>query len=128
MRNHTDRRKSGPYRARNGMILGVCKGIAGHLGFSVFWMRVIVVAIFIFTGIWPIAGLYLLAALVMKPEPVLPFETEADEEFYNSFTSSRHMALQRLKRTFDRLDRRIRRMEGIVTDREYDWERRLNNQ
>lgn len=126
MRNHTDRRRSGLYRARNGMILGVCKGIAEHLGFSVFWMRVIVVAIFIFTGIWPIAGLYLLAALVMKPEPVLPFETEAEEEFYNSFTSSRHMALQRLKRTFDRLDRRIRRMEGIVTDREYDWERRFN--
>lgn len=126
MRHHTDRRRSGLYRARNGMILGVCKGIAEHLGFSVFWMRVIVVAIFIFTGIWPIAGLYLLAALVMKPEPVLPFETEAEEEFYNSFTSSRHMALQRLKRTFDRLDRRIRRMEGIVTDREYDWERRFN--
>jgi phage shock protein C len=115
-----------PYRARNGIIFGVCKGIARHLDFSVFWFRVIVVLITVLTGLWPVVGLYLVAALLMKPEPVLPLETDEDAEFYSSFTSSRHMALMRLKRTFDRLDRRIQRMEGIVTDREYDWDRRLN--
>jgi phage shock protein C len=36
------------------------------------------------------------------------------------------MALHRLKRTYDNLDRRIQRMESIVTSREYDWDRRLN--
>jgi len=35
------------------------------------------------------------------------------------------MALHRLKRTFDNLDRRIQRIESIVTARDYDWERRL---
>jgi phage shock protein C len=34
--------------------------------------------------------------------------------------------LHRLKRTYDNLDRRIQRMEHIVTSREYDWDRRLN--
>jgi phage shock protein C len=116
----------GPYRARDGVIFGVCKGIARHLDFSVFWMRVIVAAIAVFTGFWPMVGLYLIAALIMKPEPVIPFQTEGDEEFYNSFTSSRQMALHRLKRTYDRLERRIRRMEAIVTDREFDWDRRFN--
>jgi phage shock protein C len=62
----------------------------------------------------------------MKPEPVLPLETEAEQEFYNSYATSRSMALHRLRRTFDQLDRRIRRIESIVTSREYDWERRLN--
>ncbi len=119
-------RRSGPYRARNGMVFGVCKGLADHLDASVFWLRVIVVVLSVFTGLWPLPILYLVAALVMKPEPVVPFETEAEEEFYTSFTSSRAMALHRLKRTFDRLDRRIRRMEGIVTDKEYDWDRRFN--
>jgi phage shock protein C len=104
----------------------VCKGIAQHLGFSVFWMRVIVAAITVCTGIWPMLGLYLIAALIMKPEPVIPFQTEGDEEFYNSFTSSRQMAVHRLKRTYDRLERRIRRMEAIVTDQEFDWDRRFN--
>ncbi len=125
-RSHSERRRGGLYRARDGMIFGVCKGLARYFSFSLFWLRFIAVVVLICTGIWPIVGIYLLAALLMKPEPVLPFETEADEEFYNSLTSSRHMAFQRLKRTFDRLDRRIRRMEDLVTAREYDWERRLN--
>ncbi len=123
---YSDRRRSGPYRMRHGMILGVCKGIADYFDRSVFWTRMIAAGLWLFTGFWPITGLYLLAALLMKPEPVLPFETEAEEEFYNSLTSSRQMALHRLKRTFDRLNRRIQRMEDIVTAREYDWERRFN--
>lgn len=127
MNRDDSERRGGPYRARDGMILGVCKGLAEHLNISVFWTRMIAVAVLIFTGVWPIVGLYLLAALLMKPEPVVPFQSEADEEFYNSFTSSRRMALHRLKRTFDRLDRRIRRMEGIVTDRERRWRQRLES-
>ncbi len=123
---YSDRRRSGPYRMRHGMILGVCKGIADYFDRSVFWTRVIAAALLVLSGLWPVTGLYLLAALLMKPEPVLPFETEAEEEFYNSLTSSRQMALHRLKRTFDRLNRRIQRMEDIVTAREYDWERRFN--
>ncbi len=125
-RSHSGTRRSGPYRARDGLIFGVCKGLAEYFDFSLFWLRFIAVVVLICTGIWPIVGIYLLAALLMKPEPVLPFQTEGEEEFYNSLTSSRQMAVHRLKRTFDRLDRRIRRMEDMVTAREYDWERRLN--
>ncbi|UCD58864.1 MAG: envelope stress response membrane protein PspC [Candidatus Hydrogenedentota bacterium] len=119
-------RRPGLYRSRSGTIFGVCKGIAEYLDLNVFWMRTTAVILLIFTGIWPIAGLYLLAALLMKPEPALPIETEEAQEFYNSYVSSRSMALHRLKRTFDNLDRRIQRMEGIVTAREFDWEQRLN--
>ena len=114
------------YRARDGVIFGVCKGIARHLDFPVFWMRVITAIAFLLTGIWPILIAYIVGALMMKPEPVIPFETEDDQEFYNSYVSSRSMALGRLKRTFDNLDRRIRRMEDIVTARDYDWESRLH--
>jgi phage shock protein C len=112
------------YRSRNGMILGVCAGIAEYLDFSVFWMRVITVVMTFFLFPWLIIG-YFVAGLLMKPEPVLPFESEADQEFYNSYVSSRPMALHRLKRTYDSLERRIRRIEDIVTKRDYDWEARL---
>ena len=118
------REGKGLYRSRDGMICGVCKGIAEYLDFSIFWMRVIAVFLALFTFPWVVVG-YFVAALLMKPEPVLPFETEADQEFYNSYVSSRPMALHRLKRTFDGLERRIRRMEDIVTKRDYDWEARL---
>jgi phage shock protein C len=72
---YSERRRGGLYRSRSGLIFGVCKGIAEYLDFSVVWMRVIAVALFIFTGIWPIVVFYLLAAILMKPEPVLPIET-----------------------------------------------------
>lgn len=118
--------RSRPYRSRSGIILGVIKGLAEYFNLSVFWCRVVAVGFLIFTGIWPIAGLYLLAALLMKPEPVVEFRTMGDQEFYNSYTSSRRMAIHRLKNTYDNLERRLRRMEDTVTGKEYDWERRFN--
>ena len=115
------------YRSRCGMIFGVCRGVAQYLGFSVFWFRVLTVGAAVFTGVWPLIVGYIFAALLMKPEPVVPFEEDSEREFYDSYVNSKTMALSRLKRTFDNLERRIRRMENLVTAREYDWERRLND-
>ncbi len=126
MNRHEGNRSDRLYRSRSGLFLGVIKGIANYFDFSVFWARVLAVAsIFFFFGFW-FPFLYIGAAFLLKPEPVIPLETEDDREFYSSFTSERRLAISRLKRTFDSLDRRIRRMETIVTDREYDWDRRLN--
>ena len=108
------------------MVLGVCKGLARYMDCSVGLLRIITLILLLLSGFWPVVLAYLLAALLMKPEPVRHLETEAEAEFYGSLTHSRRMALHRLKATYDRLERRIRRMEGIVTDREYNWDRRLN--
>ena len=118
-------RRRGLYRSRRGAILGVCRGIAQYFDISLFWTRVIVIVGTCFSGFWLGIGLYLLAALIIKPEPILPLEDDSDREFYHSYAGSRVMALQRLKRTYDNLDRRIQRMEAIVTAREYDWDRRI---
>jgi phage shock protein C len=114
------------YRSRSGAVFGVCKGAAMYFGVNLFWLRVAVFVGIIMSGIWPGFFAYILFALLMKPEPVVPLENYEDAEFYSSYVSSRGMALQRLKRTFENLDRRIQRMENIVTARDYDWERRLN--
>ena len=116
------------YRSRSGMIFGVCRGMAEYLDFPVPAMRILVIFIALFTAIWPVIGAYIIAALLLKPEPVIPFREDSDQEFYESYMNSRTMALQRLKRTFDNLERRIRRMENMVTAKDYDWERRLNEQ
>ncbi len=116
----------GMYRARDGVILGVCKGIAEFYDFSLFWVRAVLVALFVFTGFWPIGVIYIFAALLMKPKPVIPLETEDDREFYDSYTHSRKAAANRLKRRYDNLERRIRRMEDRVTSQEYDFEQKLN--
>ena len=72
------------YRSRDGMIFGVCRGIAEYYDFSVFWTRALIVGAAIIMGIWPAVGLYIVAAFLMKIEPVLPLETEEDEEFYHA--------------------------------------------
>ncbi|MEW6267009.1 MAG: envelope stress response membrane protein PspC [Thermodesulfobacteriota bacterium] len=126
MKELLGKERPGLYRSRSGIILGVCKGLADYFDFSVFWVRAAVIFFMLFTGFWPIAGLYLVAALIMKPEPVVKFINVDDQEFYNSYASSRTMGLQRLKRTFDHLERRLRRIEDSVTAREFDWERRFN--
>ena len=118
--------RGGMYRSRNGAILGVCRGISEYFDFSVFWTRAIVIILLFFTGFWPIMILYFIAALLMKPEPVLPIDTEDEQEFYDSYVHSRKGAVDRLKRRYDNLNRRIQRMEHSVTTREFDWEQRLN--
>jgi len=114
------------YRSRNGLIFGVCRGLADYLNVSANWMRIGLVVMFVFTGFWPMVIAYLAAALLMKPEPMVPFRSEDDAEFYQSYAGSRTSGLQRLKRSFDSLDRRIQRMEHIVTSREYSWDKRMN--
>ena len=117
--------RTGPYRSRRGLILGVCRGLAEYYNLSVFWTRMVALGLLIFTGIWPIVGIYVIAALLLKREPVIPFQDEYEREFYDSYSSSREMAVNRLKKTYDGLNRRLQRMEDIITNREYDWERRL---
>jgi len=126
MNTSYDHPKSGPYRSRKGMFFGVCRGLADYFDFSVFWIRVLTILTFIFTG-FTVGVVYIVAALVMKLEPVLPLENDGDHEFYNSYTTSRPMALRRLQSTFQSLDKRIQRMESIITARDYDWDQRLRN-
>jgi phage shock protein C len=124
MRDYT---RKGLYRSRSGAVFGVCRGLAEYFDFSVFWVRFIAVAALIFTGLWPAVGLYLIAALIMKPAPAIPIASAGEREFYDRYAASRRDAAQSLKRRFHHLDERIRRMEDVVTSREYDWERRLHS-
>ena len=101
--------------------MGVCRGIAEYFGISVSWTRIITLLLFLFTGFWPVGVMYIVAGLVIKVEPVVPFHTENDHEFYNSYTQSRESAIQRIKRKFENIERRIQRMEHTVTSKEFDW-------
>ena len=91
---------------------------------------------------------YLLLAMLMRP-PLAGSESEHDAEMdlasvypprretrprgvrvaavphYEAGTG-RRVDLAQLDRQLDSLNRRIQRMETIVTDRQYDWDRRMN--
>lgn len=114
------------YRSRNGVIFGVCSGLAKYFDFNVFWIRAICVLFLFLSGLWPILGIYILASLIMKPEPVRPINTEEEQEFYDTYVHSPNSAVQRIKQRYGRLEKRIRRMEDSVTSREFEWDRKMN--
>jgi phage shock protein C len=109
------------------MILGVCKGLAQFLDISVFWTRAISVLFLIFSGLWPAMGIYLLAAFLLKPEPVVPLSTDEESDFYQVYIRSRNEGLARIKKKYERLDKRIRRLEDVITSKEYDWDQRFKS-
>jgi len=118
--------RRGLCRSRDGIILGVCRGIADYFDFSVFWIRAIMVVVFIFTGFWPIIGIYILAALLMKFEPGVPGKSGSKESSYGRYKRARHETAERFKRKWRHLEQRIRRMEDKVTSREFDWNSRFH--
>lgn len=67
-------RGGGLYRSRNGLIAGVCAGLAEYFDLSVFWMRVIAVVLLLCSGIWPVLVVYVIAALMMKKSPYLRWD------------------------------------------------------
>ena len=115
------------YRSRRGIIFGVCRGLGEYFDFSVFWIRFITVVMLMITGLWPIIGIYILAALIMKPEPIRPFEKEAERDFYDGYMDSRRRTLRHIRRLYENLDHRLRRMEDIVTGKDFEWEEKMNN-
>ena len=113
------------YRSRNGVIFGVCRGVADYFDFSIFWIRAIVIGVFIFTGFFPIIGIYLLAALLMKPEPSIAIGGRPQSTNKRAYAYSRQETADRLKRKWRHLEGRIRKMEDKVTSREYEWNSRF---
>ncbi len=65
--------RGGLYRSRDGMIAGVCAGVAEHFDLSVFWTRVVAAGVVICSGIWPGVFVYLIAAVVMKRNPYVRY-------------------------------------------------------
>ena len=141
------------YRSDKGLVLGVFKGIAESLGFCVFWTRVIgVISLLGIVGgghIFVAGFFYLLLALVMQPprtsgdtgrlgrddeaafpSPSVPFWKRERPTSVRSYRATppppARVDLMQLDRQLDGLNRRIQHMETIVTDRQYDWDRRMD--
>ena len=105
----------GFYRSRKGIILGVCGGIAEYFNFSVFWVRVIALALLLFTGLWPTGVIYIIAGFIMKLRPAATFNSEDRQGFYDSHRRSKSVATDPIKRRYNDLQRRIQRLENDVT-------------
>ncbi len=115
----------GLYRSRSGIIMGVCRGVGDYLNFSVFWIRAILIILFLISGFWPVVALYFVAAILMKPEPVIRPHQHYEEGSCAAYARTRRPSSDYAKRRQQTLERRLHNLESIVTSKEYDWEQRL---
>jgi phage shock protein C len=110
------------YRSRNDRVLaGVCGGIAEHFDFAPWGVRAIAILLTpFFNVIVPIA--YVVLACTMKEEPFREYRNEDEREFWDAYRHSRGEALRRVERMFDKLDKRLQRMESVVTSPGFEVE------
>lgn len=125
MKKSTER-KGGPYRSTNQMVSGVCAGLAEHFGIAPFWARIGAVVLFFVAGPWPTLSLYIVASILMKPSPALPFRSEGEQDFYDAYTRAPKYTVHHIYEKFQNIERRVRRMEDSVTTRAYEWDRKFH--
>ena len=148
-------------RSRNGLVLGVFKGIAESKGWNCAWTRIggafglLIISGAIgngdFSNFFIAAFFYLLLAVLIPSEngetlfapssAASPSSSDANADpatgllarglERQGFELSTHVTrpdLLDLSRQMERLNRRIQRMEGVVTNRSYEWERRIRSE
>ena len=104
------------YRSRNGVLLGICQGIADWRDMPVAVVRLIFIIICLATAVAPCAIIYLVAGFFIPLEP---------RGYYGE---NRKSTMDDIKDQFDNLKSRVNRMEDEATgDKESDWDRRFHN-
>lgn len=122
------RRRPRIYRSSKDVVCaGVCAGIGEHFDFSANGVRLAFVLVTLLGGFPWVPITYCILCATMKPAPQEEFTDYKQEEFWNVYTSSRSEALLKVKRTFDAMDKRLQRMESIVTSPGFGLEDELKN-
>lgn len=114
----------GPFRANDGVIFGVCKGLAKHFDWSVGIVRLLVIISSLFLFFWPTIILYLVAAMIMSPEPTENLKTQEERDIWLHTQIDPDAAVEQLGRRAAAVEKRMRRLEDYVTSKEYAWAKR----
>ena len=116
----------------NGVVAGVCEGLAVHFDWNPRIVRVIAVLLLIFTGFWPTVIAYCLAWYIVDPvagpSPARnPAAGSAADPApaTGAATPAPGVPMPELKSRFARLDDRLRQIEECVTDKEFELRREL---
>jgi len=120
-------RAYGPFRASDGLFLGVAKGLAEHFGWPTGLVRLVFVLTAILLFFWPTLVLYLGGAILMGPAPAGRLDSPAERDVWLQAQLDPQAAMDRLSRRAEGLEKRLRRLEDFVTSRDYAWLRRLKN-
>ena len=125
-------REPGPrriYRDReNGIVAGVCAGIADYFGFEVTITRIIVaVGLFVFLPTTLIAYILLALLLPTKPRESTRARDDASETLQRSVRSSPHSTLDNIRHRFREVEGRLQRLEKYLTSKRFKLDREFES-
>lgn len=110
----------------NGMLAGVCAGIADFFGFSVSATRW-VIFIGCFFMMPAIVICYVIAAFLLPKKPLGMYESEGEERFWRSVRRDPHTVCHNIRRKLRNLDNRLQGMERYVTSPRFDLDQEFRD-
>ncbi len=110
----------------NGMLAGVCAGIADYFGFSLKALRWLTF-LGCFITMPAILIAYVAAAFLLPIKPVNLYRNEGEETFWRSVRRDPHYACSDIRHKFRDLDRRLQGMEHYVTSPRFDLDQEFRN-
>lgn len=133
-------------RSPRGQFLGVATGLAEWRDLPAQPVRLIIFFTILFTGFFPGAVIYLIAALILPAQKPSDIISDDDTFSYKKYKSSNernsnnyrreaqdaeyrdanYKSNEELKREYEELKRKVEEMESSMFDKEKDWEERFN--
>lgn len=111
---------------RNGIILGVCAGIAGYFGVERWVVRLAaVVALLMFTPATILV--YLVLGFILPRAPARLYESSEEARFWRNVRVDPARSFSELRHRFRGLEHRLRAMEAYVTSEAYRVNRDIND-
>jgi phage shock protein C len=110
----------------NGMVAGVCAGIADYFGFSVRGFRLLTVVSCFFALPAIFIG-YVAAAFLLPRKPVGMYHNEGEESFWRSVRRDPHFTMDDIRSRFRHLDSRLQVIEHYVTSPRFDLDQKFRD-
>lgn len=110
---------------RDGKVMGVCAGIADYFDMRPFVIRVLVVLGMLVGAFAPILIGYFVLGIVLEPKPSELYNDPQEDEFWRKVRTQPDYTSADLKKRFQDIERRTRRMEAYMTSRKFRLDREL---
>ena len=110
----------------NGVVAGVCAGIAEYVGLRPVQVRLLTILGLVFFFV-PTVVLYVALALALKPKPPDLYRAEDEAQFWRTVRTAPNQALGALRDRFRSLDARLGHIESLVASDEYELRRKFRD-
>jgi len=122
---HYDRNKlyKNPHK---GVFMGVCAGLADYMGVKPLLIRILAV-ICAFAWSFVLVPIYLIAGFALDPRPTDLYRDPDEEDFWKTARNRPDVTSASMRRRFNDIDRRMQRLERLLTSKRFRLERELKD-